>query len=317
MATHCGLGQGIKVLKGYTSRSTLAGWRKEVLVDVLMSLALSSGAIPGVQKHLEAAHKLSVAAPANGGGMEAAMAYLKGVGLQSESSSECLSSDGDAGAVEASHGSGSAGPITQPSPPPSSIDSQSLETGGGVKGPGLCRSNWKGIRCADDACHKIHKEYCLLHACYPTRNAGCLLWHPRSWTAPNVQGNGRKGNGQPSNKVAKPKSKAGHRDTILSRENKLLKQEIALYRERSRLEAKKHVQPPKKTAYRDAVMSGLSQAPLPVLPQPGTQRTQPLASQALQEAHLPSASSDTVLPASVLAAIQFAVEKAFQNRNLH
>ncbi len=322
MATFCGLGQGIKVLKGDISRSTLAGWRKEVLVDALMSLALSSGAIPGVQKHLEAAHKLSIASPANGGGMEAARTYLKGVELQSNS--ECLSPEDDADAVDDSNGSGSTLPTDQRSPPLSlsSSASQSHVTGGDCdRGPGLCRSNWKGIRCADDTCSKVHREYCLLHACYPIRNANCLLWHPRSWTAPNVQGNGRKGNGQPFNKAAKSKPKtgvnAGHKDTILSRENKLLRQEIALFKERSRLEARKHAQPHRKTAYRDAVMSGLPRAPLPVPQQRGTPCAQPLATQVQPETHLPSPGSDFVLPPGILAAIQLAVEKALQNRNPH
>ncbi len=70
------------MLNGDFSRSAIQGWRKEVVVDALMSLAMCTGAIPGLQGHLEAAHKLAVASPAQGGGVEAAMLQLKGLGQQ-------------------------------------------------------------------------------------------------------------------------------------------------------------------------------------------------------------------------------------------
>ncbi len=68
------------MLKGDTSRCTVQGWRKEAIVDAFISLARCSGAIPGIQQHLQAAHKLAVASPAQGGGMEAAMRQLKEIG---------------------------------------------------------------------------------------------------------------------------------------------------------------------------------------------------------------------------------------------
>ncbi len=319
MATHLGLGHGIRVLKQEITRGALEKWRKEVLVDTLMSLALSTGAIPGLQQHLEAAHKVAVASPANGGGVQAAMSFLKSVGTYvvpttGEDSATLGNDDPDC-----SQGSGSAAAASQQPPPTGPSTSQPLVKGGDSNnGPGLCRSNWKGIRCADGACIKIHKDYCLLQACYPIRNASCSLWHPRSWTAPNVQGNGRKGNGQPSNKAASSNTKSRqHKETILSRENKLLKQEVALYKERSRLEARKQMQSPRISSYRDAVTSGLSRAPPPQQPRIAMPCTQPLVPEALQEAQMPGTSSASVLPVSILAAIQLAVEKALQSRNPH
>lgn len=312
MATHCGLGQAIRVQKTEITRGTLAGWRKEVLVDVLMSLAMATGAIPGIQQHLEAAHKVAVASPAHGGGMEAAMTLLKGVGTYSPASS----ADAGDGCPDANLDNNS-GDVQDPSNIAEAVQQgppKRLTDGDSARSPGLCRSNWKGIRCSDDTCSRVHREYCLLRTCYPSRSADCKLWHPRSWTAPNVQGNGRKGSGQPINKAAKA---ARLKDTILTRENKLLRQEIALFKERSRLEARKHAQPPRFTSYRDAVISTPLHVPHPHSVKHVNPSSQPLASQVLQEVNTPSTSSATVLPAGILAAIQLAVDKAFQVRNQH
>ncbi len=288
-----------------------------MLVDTLMSLALSTGAIPGVQQHLEAAHKLAVASPANGGGVQAAMEMLKSVRTYIvPTTGEDVASLGNDN-LDCSQDSGGAAATVQQPPPMGPSTSQPLTNSEhSVTGPGLCRSNWKGIRCSDDACNKIHKEYCLLQACYPSRKADCPLWHPRSWTAPNVQGNGRKGNGQPPNKAAFSKSKGRYKDTILSRENRLLKQELALYKERSRLEARKQMKPPR-TSYRDAVTSGLPQGQPLRQPLLNMSCSQPLVPQPLQGAHLPGTSSATDLPTNILAAIQLAVEKALHSRNPH
>ncbi len=312
MATHCGLGQGIRVLKGDVSRSTLAGWRKEALVDALMSLALSSGAIPGVREHLEVAHRVSIKSPANGGGMEAARAYLKDVVLQPNP--ELFSTDDDSGAVDNGTNSddGPSDASVTDHQPPSVAASQSTMVGeNSGRGPGLCRSNWRGTRCSEDTCGKVHREYCLRPSCYPARDAACSQWHPRSWIAPNMQGNGQKGSGQPTKKVAKSKSRP--KDSILSREIKLLRQEVALYKERSRLEARKHSMTPRAATYRDAVVASLPPVQHRQPPQLATQSVQPLAPLVPPELHPPSANSATALPADVMAAIQFAVKEALNN----
>ncbi len=285
-------------------------------MDALMSLALSCGAIPGVQKHLEVAHQVSIKSPANGGGMEAARTYLKEVGLQPNP--ESLSIDGDSGAVDTGNSS-SNGPSDGSVPiqqSPSEAVSQPAMTGeNSGKGPGLCRSNWRGTRCSDDTCGKVHREYCLRPSCYPARDASCSQWHPRSWIAPNLQGNGRKGSGQPNNKVAK--SKPTQKDSILSREIKLLRQEVALYKERSRLEARKHSMPPRATTYRDAVVANLPRAQLQQPSQLVTQLAQPLASSATPELHPTIADSATALPPGVMVAIQLAVKEALNNLKLN
>ncbi len=320
MATHCGLGRAIRVLKGETSRGTLLGWRKEVIVDVLMSLAIPAGAIPGLPQHLEAAHRLAVASPANGGGMEAAMAFLKNGG-ESDNFSLVTNThhDDSGGGVVDNDDQGEPSDTTdQQSSSADNCPSQpTASDGNGSDGPKLCRSNWKGIMCTVDNCQRIHKEFCLQRACYPTRDPDCLKWHPRSWAVPSLPGNGNKGNGQPTNKAASSKVKARQKDSILSRENRLLKQEIALYKERSRFQIRKHHKPTvsKPTTYRDAVVSGLPQVRQVQLPQHPP--THPPASQLLQGTSQTSASisSATALPANLLAAIQLAVETALSNRN--
>ncbi len=291
-----------------------------MIVDALMSLAMCTGAIPGLQQHLESAHKVAVASPAQGGGMEAAMAQLRQVGQQPHA---CVSDNlgDDDGSVR--DGGGDSGDSVEATRETTSVGSSapqpSATNSNGSNSPGLCRSNWRGDVCSDDACTRVHRDYCLLRSCYPLRDPNCLQWHPRSWIAPNMKGNGQRGNGQPSNKAAmtKNKPKIRHPDGVLNREIKLLKQELALHRERSRLEAKKRTKPPRPTSYRDAAASGLSQSQHQrpsLLP---TQVTQPLATQVSREGFLHGTSSATVLPPAILAAIQLAVETAFSNRNPH
>ncbi len=82
MATHLGLGQALRVMRSDVSRSGVGNWRKETLVDIIVSLAFATRAIPGVQEHLEAAHKIALASPAHGGGIEAAIKHLNGVAPQ-------------------------------------------------------------------------------------------------------------------------------------------------------------------------------------------------------------------------------------------
>ncbi len=86
MATHLGLGRGLQVMKGDIPRSSVGNWRKDTLVDVVMSLAIATKAIPGMQEHLEGAHRIALASPANGGGIEAAMRQLKEAVLHPNSS---------------------------------------------------------------------------------------------------------------------------------------------------------------------------------------------------------------------------------------
>ncbi len=290
-------------------------------MDALMSLASPAGATPGLHQHLEAAHRLAVAAPANGGGMEAAIAHLKN-GEKSDNffpdaNTHC---DDSGGGDLGNDGQGGNSETTdQRSVSEDNCASQPIASdGNGSDGPKLCRSNWKGIMCTDNNCQGVPKEFCLQRSCYPTRDSNCLKWHPRSWAGPNLQGNGNKGNGQPRNKaVSSSKVKAKPKDSILSRENRLLKQEIALYKERSRFQVKKHHKPSisKSTTYRDVVVSGLPQERRVQMSHHPP--THPPASQVLQEANQtsPSISSVTALPANILAAIQLAVETALSNRN--
>ncbi len=316
------------------TRSSVHSWRKETIVDVVMSLALTTGAIPGVREVLEAACSVARASPANGGGIEAAVQQLKRADWRpSPQATEPLSADnvdpdardGDSGNDANFNGDGSfeEDNMTTDQHPPSMQNTASQPTAGSVGGPasGLCRSNWKGTICTDNTCTKVHKEFCLSRSCYPARSADCLLWHPRPWISPKQQGNGRKGNGQPTHKAAKSKVRSNHapKETILSRENKLLRQEVALYKERSRLEAKKNSKHRGTISYRDAVVSNLPKTRSAPLSQLTAQSTRPLSSQVLQgEPHLTSnANSVTVLPANILAAIQHAVERAFDIRNPH
>ncbi len=328
MATHLGLGQGLRVMKNEITRSGLGSLRKESLVDMIVSLSFAVRAIPGVQKHLEEAHKITIASPAHGGGVEAAMAYLNGVVCQPVPSASAASPE-EARLDNPVQANNSDGGIDTVDPTGVTEDSTTTPCGstnenasaGGASAHnddrrvGLCRSNWKGIICSDNSCNRVHKEYCLLRSCYPVRDPDCLLWHPRSWTKPNVQGNGQKGIGQPSTKVAKLKSQ-DKADSALSREIKLLKQEVALYKERSRFEAKKRPLPSRPVTYKDAVVSSLPLRQQPQLRQPPTRYLHPPPSLGSCQ---PSRSGDcaTVLPANVLTAIQIAVEKAFNNRNPH
>ncbi len=106
MATHCGLAQAIKVLKQDVSRSALQGWRKEAIVDAFISLARCAGAVPGLQQHLESAHKLAVASPAKGGGMEAAMGHLRAIGQQPNA---CVNGDSSGDDDSTNSGDGGSG----------------------------------------------------------------------------------------------------------------------------------------------------------------------------------------------------------------
>ncbi len=306
-------------MKNEVTRSALGSLRKEALVDIVVSLSFAVRAIPAVQKHLEEAHKITIASPACGGGVEAAMTYLSSVVCQSVPAAAVISPDktqpddlvqannNSSGGLDAVDSGGiDEDPATTPR-------GSTNEDGSRV---GLCRSNWKGIICSNNSCDRVHKEYCLLRSCYPSRDPDCLQWHPRSWITPNVQGNGQKGTGQPSAKAAKPKSKDRKADNALNREIRLLKQEVALYKERSRFEAKKRPQPSRPTSYKDAVVSNLPLGQRPQLRQLPTRYLHPPPSLGSCP---PSRSENcaTVLSASVLTAIQIAVEKALNNRNPH
>ncbi len=193
MATHLGLGQGLRVMKNDITRTGVGSLRKENLVDIIMSLSFAVRAIPGVQKHLEEAHKITIASPACGGGVDAAMAYLKGVVCQPVPTAESTSPDEAKpdNLVQAGNSGGGldavdlGGGVEDPVTTPCGSTNQNANVGDAPaynddRRVGLCRSNWKGIICSDNSCNRVHKEYCLLRSCYPSRDPDCLQWHPRS-----------------------------------------------------------------------------------------------------------------------------------------
>ncbi len=200
------------------TRPSVHNWRKDTLVDVVMSLAFATRAIPGVQGHLEAACSVARASPSNGGGIEAAMQQLKGVKWQ-HAQSPSISGD-------------------PPSPPDTDVPSQQSSSGttfgsgdcsaavddsaGNVLAADaptppkpICRSLWKGKSCEDPtSCDRIHKPLCTREACQSARNGDCQDWHYRpkkkrfSNGRPTTKpaghpGNGKRGQSAPSSKSTK------------------------------------------------------------------------------------------------------------------
>lgn len=169
MATHLGLGQGIRVMRQEITRSTIANWRKDSLVDVIMSFTMAAGSIPGVRGHLEAAHAVALKSPANGGGVDAAIKLLRTVTLQSEPSPTTISS----GAVPSEA-------LAQDVHDSAAITAISNEDAPASEPRPLCRSLWKGKACEDPStCDRVHKPLCSKESCKSARDPSCLDWHYR------------------------------------------------------------------------------------------------------------------------------------------
>lgn len=230
MATHLGLGKALRVMRGEFSRSSVLSWRKESIVDVVVSFAMTTRAIPGVQGHLEAAHSVALKSPSNGGGIEAAITQLSKVTTLADSNS-------GTGAVSHESGSGSStvGQESEGSEATSAAelhnDSLSGNSTGAFSGvvadaptgsdhamtsedvptskrKAICRSLWRGRPCEDPAsCDRAHKPLCTREVCKTGRNPECHDWHyrpkknkssfnqaPRS----SVQGSGNFSRGRPA-----------------------------------------------------------------------------------------------------------------------
>ncbi len=211
MATHVGLGQGLRVMRDELTRSSLSSLRKESLVDVVISLAFTTRSIPGIRGHLEAAYKTACSSPSCGGGMDAALKQLACVAWQPDPAGTSLSCDVN---PEAS---------TQGSSSDTAIDGDvgAPSTGGeSATGSGpLCRSLWKGRGCEDpDTCDRVHKPLCSKESCKSARDPTCHDWHyrpkkkrsfakgstPTSSSKP--LGNSRRGKTAPNSKSANNKS---------------------------------------------------------------------------------------------------------------
>ncbi len=209
MATHLGLAQALRVMRDETTRSGLDKWRKESLVDTIMSLAFTARAIPGVLHDLEAAHTLSIASPSKGGGMEAAIEQLSKVVRQSHSDGAAALPPGDNRASEASEATGEVSESGQNNP--HAGNSQ------GFSGPAkpICRSLWKGKECENPAtCDRAHRPLCMLEACKSSRNLNCHNWHyiPKKQKSPanrSAQGPASKGSGNAMRGRSAPASKSG------------------------------------------------------------------------------------------------------------
>lgn len=215
-------------MRGEISRSGIHNWKKDRLVDVVMSLSIATGAIPGIRGHLEAAHAVAVASPANGGGIEAAMLQLRNLVLHPDPTSSSGhpvnpgAQDTSAGGAQdtqeednndtdlVSHGdqdsnadnADSAVAVTDENPAP--------------PGKPICRSLWRGKPCEDPAtCDRAHKPLCMKEACQSSRDPTCFDWHyvPKrrpvrasngSNAAPSSQhkGNSKRGRFAPKSKSA-------------------------------------------------------------------------------------------------------------------
>lgn len=181
----------------------MGNWRKETLVDVAISLAFAARAIPGVLDHLEAAHTLSVASPACGGGMEAAITQLKSVVLKPipEEVITESSKDGDSGSTVQDCAALSSDMLSgnQGDPRPEDVPLSN-------KRP-ICRSLWKGRNCENpESCERTHKPICVKEDCKTARNPTCLDWHykPKKGKSLNRHpGNGNRGRSAPTSKPAK------------------------------------------------------------------------------------------------------------------
>ncbi len=281
MATHLGLGQALRVMRSDVSRNGVGNWRKETLVDIIVSLAFATRAIPGVQEHLEAAHKIALASPAHGGGIEAAMKHLNGVVPQLNNATVDYPGDKDPNmGVDDRKSEDSAGPSasgttcdtdvvdtssrTSLSPVRDNSKSQSHDIR-----TKACRSAYSGFKCLDVTCDRYHPAtFCHLSTCYPRRDPNCSDWHPRAWS--RHQGNGKWGVGRPKPK-ANDRSKNGnnkgnnhnnrsHGGTVRKLEQKLVRTQAALTTEKQ-----------VKSTYKQILLSSQqapSMAQLPVMADP-------------------------------------------------
>ncbi len=213
MATHLGLGQGLRVMRDELTRSSLGNLRKESLVDVVISLAFTTRSIPGVRDHLQAAHKLACTSPAHGGGMEAALRQLSEiVGIDPVPALTPPSDNADSEASTEESG-GDKALATDGGPEAIATESSSAS-----KSRPLCRSLWKGKVCEDPQnCDRAHKPFCSKEGCKSARDSTCTDWHygPKkkrlhqigsaSSTSSKYLGNGSRGRSAPESKSAKNK----------------------------------------------------------------------------------------------------------------
>ncbi len=171
MATHLGLGKAIRVMRNEITRSSLDKLRKESLVDMIVSLAFTTRAIPGVQGHLETAHALSCTSPSNGGGMEAVIRQLKDVcpnPTEATVYSPGGNVDTESGTAEVDGGNG--------------VDHQEIIGSGNAPAlrKSMCQCLWKGKDCEDpESCDRAQRLLCLEEACKSSRNPDCHNWHYR------------------------------------------------------------------------------------------------------------------------------------------
>ncbi len=214
MATHLGLGKALRVMKNDATRSCVGNLKKDQLVDIIMSLAFTARAIPGVQSHLEAAHRIALASPAQGGGMEAALLHLKGVVWQSDPTT--ASQDGDEDGDD-----GDSDTNVQTSTGGDALDATEEDSS---KSRPICRSLWRGKACENpDSCSRAHKPLCAKDECKTMRNPNCMDWHYKPKKKPSVSrsagsthpstkaGNSHRGRSAPGSKSDNNFQPARHR----------------------------------------------------------------------------------------------------------
>ncbi len=227
MATYLGLGQALKVMRSDISRGGLHGWKKDSLVDALVSLAFAARAIPGILGHLEAACDLARASPSHGGGIDAAIRQLKDATWHPS----LVANDGDSGDVGDSVATQESSDDTLPVNSDSSGDTvvgAAADGGDNTRNTQptvattpvpICRSLWKGRPCEDPTtCKRTHKPLCAKEACKSARDSSCQDWHyipkkkrfSKSATtqkhAGGGSGNAGRGSAAPRSKLAKSES---------------------------------------------------------------------------------------------------------------
>ncbi len=216
MATYNGFSQGLRIMRTEITRGSVQGWRKETIVDVVMSLALTTGAIPGVREVLEAACSVARASPANGGGIDAAMQQLRRADWRpNPQATEPLSTDdGDPDALTQESDGGTANCSHTPVVADESRGLTHAVDSGAPAKP-MCRSLWRGKPCEEpDTCDRTHRPLCTKEACKSARDPACHDWHYRPKKNRNTplsnsghQGNGRRGKSAPWSKPAKSEAK--------------------------------------------------------------------------------------------------------------
>ncbi len=167
-------------MKNVTCRSGVDKLRKERLVDIIMSLAFTARAIPGVQDHLQAAYTIALKSPACGGGMDAALRHLNGLGCHPASKAAMSSSEGDddVDPVPSNQSPGNDDATSSCALKSNKSDALDNEDPSARKDRPICRSLWKGRDCEDPtSCDRAHKPLCKKDACKTARDPTCHDWH--------------------------------------------------------------------------------------------------------------------------------------------